>query len=166
MSSVEDASILEFRSPLGRLVLRITAFFIFLIIVLTFCQVVSRYLFNFTFAWVEEVSRYLFMWIVALGSAVAFQQGAHMSIDAVDAHLPKGARRYLHILRIALSIVAVGFLTYSGILVAWRNRGSSFFSLPGFPAVLGYMSVPVAGFLMLWFLSGRILPLLSIRRKP
>lgn len=136
----------------GRVSLRLTAYLILLTVILTFSQVVLRYFFNSALPWAEETSRYLFMWIVTLGSAVAFQQGAHMNIDAIDAHLSDRGKKYIGLARVSLSLVAMGLLTYSGILVAWRNRGSSFFSLPGFPSVIAYLSVPVAGIIIVYIL--------------
>lgn len=149
----------------SKIVLRIAAIFMFLIIALTFSQVVSRYLFNHAFAWMEEVSRYLFLWIVTLGTAISFHRGEHMNIDAVVWGMSDTGRRYVETLRTALSMMAAGLLTYSGVLVAWRNRGSSFFSLPGFPAVVAYLSVPIAGLLILWFLGSRIAPTLFPTRR-
>ena len=37
---------------------------------LIFVQVITRYFFGFTFDWSEELSRFLFVWVVLLGSAL------------------------------------------------------------------------------------------------
>jgi hypothetical protein len=39
-------------------------------LVIIFAQVVTRYLFNYTPEWSEELARFLFVWVVFLGSAL------------------------------------------------------------------------------------------------
>ncbi len=39
-------------------------------LVIRFAQVVPRYFFNYTPEWSEELARFLFVWVVFLGSAL------------------------------------------------------------------------------------------------
>ncbi len=124
---------------------RVNAVFMFAILSLTFSQVVLRYLFNHPVTWIEEISRYLFVWIVFLGSATAFRAGEHIKVDIFE-------RRdwpALQMLRGLITTGALVLLLWSGVLVAWRNRATPSYTLPDFPAVLFYGAVPVATALML-----------------
>jgi TRAP-type transport system small permease protein len=52
-------------------------------------QVITRYVFNDPFAWTEEVSRYLYVYIVFLGSSVAVSDRSHVAIGFLVAALPR-----------------------------------------------------------------------------
>lgn len=127
---------------------RISAVFMLAILSLTFFQVVLRYLFNSPMTWIEEISRYLFVWIVFLGSALAFRTGVHIKVDVLEG-LAGRFGNALMFLRVAISTAALVLLLWSGSLVAWRNRATPSYTLPDFPAVLFYGAVPVACVLML-----------------
>ena len=62
---------------------------------ITFIQVVARYVFNTGFVWALELTTFLFAWLVLLGISYGVQVGAHIGVDALvraaaGAH---GARR-------------------------------------------------------------------------
>ena len=54
-----------------------------IMVILTFAQVVSRYVFNNSLTWTEELSRYLFVWMSWVGVSLAAKEGQHICIDAV-----------------------------------------------------------------------------------
>jgi TRAP-type C4-dicarboxylate transport system permease small subunit len=125
-----------------------TAALMFLIIFLTFVQVLLRYVFSNPVAWIEEMSRYLFVWIVFLGAALAFRRGEHIQVDILK-NLGGRAFAVIATMRMLATSAAILMLAWSGALVAWRNRSISSFTLPDFPAVLFYAAVPIACLLML-----------------
>ena len=127
---------------------KLSALLVFLAIFLTFLQVTLRYFFNTPLAWIEEASRYLFVWIVMLGAAIAFRLDAHIRVDLIDNLLGTGSARLIAMVRNLLSLLATGLILYSGLLVAWRNRSAAAFTVPDFPAVVFYASVPVGAALM------------------
>jgi TRAP-type C4-dicarboxylate transport system permease small subunit len=137
------------RLNLWKLLSQSAAALVFLIIALTFFQVLLRYVFNSPVAWIEEISRYLFVWIVFLGSAVAFRSGTHIKVDIFEG-LGGPASAWLATVRVIVTSGALGILVWSGLLVTWRNRSTASYTLPDFPAVLFYAAVPVASLLMLF----------------
>lgn len=44
-------------------------------------QVTSRYFFNYSIFWTEELVRYLFVWSAFFGGSLAFKRGTHLAID-------------------------------------------------------------------------------------
>lgn len=130
--------------------------FVFATVTLTFTQVLLRTIFNNPQAWAEEVSRYLFAWIVFLGAAVCFARDAHIRVDIVDGLFSGRATAWLRWLRDLASLCAAAVMLYSGVLVAWRNRDSVFYTVPGLPQVLFYLAIPVSGALIVVFLFRRI----------
>lgn len=60
---------------------------------ITFVQVVARYVFNYSFVWALELTTFLFAWLIFLGMAYGVRVGSHIGVDAlVKALEPKAAR--------------------------------------------------------------------------
>jgi len=51
--------------------------------ILVFGNVVLRYAFNSGITWSEEMSRFLFVWMVFLGAIAALKENAHLGMDIV-----------------------------------------------------------------------------------
>ena len=61
---------------------------------ITFTQVVARYVFNFSFVWALELVTYLFGFLIFLGMSYGVRVGSHIGVDAlVKALKPKAWRR-------------------------------------------------------------------------
>ena len=67
-------------------------------IVIITLQVISRTFFSHAFSWVEEVCRYLFIYLIFGGAALAFSQGLFISVDFIGKFLPEGINRLFSIL--------------------------------------------------------------------
>jgi TRAP-type C4-dicarboxylate transport system permease small subunit len=65
---------------------------------LVFSQVVSRYLFSYSFAWVEALARYLMIWMAFFGAASLFKDDAHIRMDLVYNKFPQKVRSCLGLL--------------------------------------------------------------------
>jgi C4-dicarboxylate transporter DctQ subunit len=132
----------------------LTAFasaFLVATVALTFTQVVLRFVFNNPQAWAEEVSRYLFVWIVFIGAAVAVAHDVHIRIDVFVKWLGPRAQWGLRLFFCVVELICFAFVLYAGLVVSWRNRGSEFYTIPGLPQVLFYLAIPVSAVLMLIF---------------
>ena len=46
-----------------------------------FVQVISRYMFNYSFTWFEELGRYLGVFIAFLGASIGVKTGSHFTMD-------------------------------------------------------------------------------------
>ncbi|MEZ5604230.1 MAG: TRAP transporter small permease [Burkholderiaceae bacterium] len=78
---------------------------------LVFANVVSRYLFNHSLVWVEELTQYQMIWIAWLGAGLALREGRHVAVDLLEDALPERARR---ILRGAIALTMLAFLLALG----------------------------------------------------
>src|SRR3546814_2076081 len=65
---------------------------------ITFCQVVARYLFNSGAVWALELTTYLFAWLVLIGASYGFKISAHLGVDAFVKLFPARHQRYLILL--------------------------------------------------------------------
>ena len=75
--------------------------------VLVFFQVITRYFFSYTLAWVEELTIYLMIWMAYLGSAALFKDNDHIRLNLVINKFSKKARVYLYLL---LEVIQIAFL--------------------------------------------------------
>lgn len=78
---------------------------------ITFVQVIGRYVFNHSFSWSEEICRFLLAWITFGGSAYAFKQGAHIGVTYLVDKLPPTARKCVYIF---IQILTIGFFAMLG----------------------------------------------------
>ncbi|ABN78634.1 MULTISPECIES: TRAP transporter small permease [Cereibacter] len=66
-----------------------------LVLVLLSMQVIGRYVLGWSFAWIEEVSRFAFVWAVYFGFAVAAEKDRHIRVSVQIAFLPPRAQKIL-----------------------------------------------------------------------
>ena len=64
-----------------------------LMVMITFVNVVLRYVFNSAIIWGLEVTLILFAWLVLFGVSYGVKVTAHLGVDALTNMLPKRARR-------------------------------------------------------------------------
>lgn len=62
---------------------------------LTFVQVVARYVFNYSFVWVMEVTGIMFAWLIFVGMSYGVRVGAHIGVDALVKSLGARAARHM-----------------------------------------------------------------------
>ena len=58
-----------------------------LMLVIIFMQIISRYIFGYTFEWSEELARFLFVWVVFIGSALIIGDKGHMAVTLLSGKL-------------------------------------------------------------------------------
>lgn len=79
------------------------------IIISVTVNIVMRYIFDYPFSWTEELSIFLFVWIVFFGASVAAEQKRHVVLDLVISKIPKKWRR---ILQLFINLITIGFLIF------------------------------------------------------
>ena len=73
--------------------------------IVTFMQVVARYVFNYSFVWALELTGVMFAWLIFIGMSYGVRVGAHIGVDAVVRTLSKSAARVVSMIAAALCIV-------------------------------------------------------------
>jgi TRAP-type C4-dicarboxylate transport system permease small subunit len=58
---------------------------------MVFANVVLRFLTDHSILWVEEVSRYLMIWLTFLGAGLVLRYGGHIGVDTLQEALPRHA---------------------------------------------------------------------------
>ncbi|GGE28807.1 C4-dicarboxylate ABC transporter permease [Primorskyibacter flagellatus] len=96
------------------------AFILGLMTLITFANVVARYVFNSNILWALEATVFLFAWMSLLGAAYAVKKGAHLGVDAIIALLPATARRIVGLVAVAVCVI-FSFLLLKGAWDYWAN---------------------------------------------
>ena len=93
----------------GRLINEIEETLIALILgamtVVTFANVIARYVFNANILWALETTVFLFAWLVLIGASYCVKAQAHLGVDVVLNIVPAAARRVLAMLAVAACLV-------------------------------------------------------------
>lgn len=116
--------------------------FMLIMTVLVFANVVMRYLAGISLPWVEELTRYMMIWMAYLGAGLALRAGAHVAVEVVQDALPA---RLTRLLRTAIAVAILGFL----LAVAWYGFTYSQFTMRQSSPVLNlplgiiYLGVPI-----------------------
>ena len=133
---------------INRLVLYLIGFFMGALALILFTQVILRYLLHSPLTWSEEVAKYLSIWVVFLGMAVAMRRTLLIAVEAVIQNVPESIGRAMRLLSLLLIMVFVGYLTYIGTVLAFGAAEQNFASLE-LPMSLVYAAIPVGSFLTL-----------------
>jgi TRAP-type transport system small permease protein len=113
-----------------------------------FLQVALRYAFRTGFEGLDEVPRYLFVWLVMIGAAAAMQRGEHTALDYFVNRLgPRGQALTRAVTTAAAMGLFLVLIKASLVLVPNAQLQSS----PGLGLSLGYVyaAVPVGAVLIL-----------------
>ena len=78
--------------------------------VITFAQVIARYVFNYSFVWALELTSILFAWLIFIGMSYGVRTGSHIAMDAAVRLLGPRISRFVTIIATLLCIA------YSGII--------------------------------------------------
>jgi C4-dicarboxylate transporter DctQ subunit len=109
---------------LGRLVDAIEEGFIALLFaamtLVTFSQVVARYVFNSGAVWALELTVYLFAWLVLFGMSYGVKVHAHLGVDAFVKLFSSGTQRIFSLLAVAAGLIYGGILLIGSWDYVWK----------------------------------------------
>lgn len=137
-----------------------------LMTLITFANVIARYVFNGNILWALEITVFLFAWLVLMGASYAVKKHIHIGVDVVINMLSPGARKNLALLAWA-SCMAFSILLLIGswdywypfaterawletedipmpamfsFLADWFNEGEAYQNIPRF---IPYLALPL-----------------------
>lgn len=116
---------------------------------LLFINVLLRYIFVAPIGWAEELSLYLIVWVVFVGSSVAVRTQSHIGVDLLPLVLPPAARRLLAMFVAILILVFMAvFFYFSGAHTLRIYRSGQLTPVMLAPMWLTYLAMPVGSALM------------------
>jgi C4-dicarboxylate transporter DctQ subunit len=96
-----------------------------LMTIITFANVIARYVFNANILWALETTVFLFAWLVLIGASYCVKARAHLGVDAVLNLVGPGLRRVFALISVAACLVFSVLL----LIGAW-NYWAPFAALP------------------------------------
>lgn len=118
----------------------------------TTLQVITRFITKSPLVWTEEVSRMAFIWMTLLGATLATKHNEHLSLDLLQGRLPKGLEATLQVLlHLMMATVAAVFVVAGWAFVQMNATRIS--ETTGMPMFYLYISGPITGVLMLYYLA-------------
>lgn len=126
---------------------------------LVFANVVSRYVLNYSIIWVEELTRYMMVWVGFLGAGLVLRLGAHIALEAFQDLLPPSVARALRAGIVAVLGATFAAMTWLGVryaAFAWDQEtpvmnwstGAVYLAIPiGSALLLAHLFFIVGGYI-------------------
>lgn len=131
----------------------INVFLITLIIVLTFLQVLSRYVTHISMPWAQELTVYSMVWMVFFGCSMGMRKHEVASLTLLEHALPYRGKQILTIFNNAILITFLVIIFKANIAVTANamNRLSGMMRIP-----TGYVNIALSVMAVLVILYGLI----------
>jgi TRAP-type transport system small permease protein len=117
-------------------------------VLIVFFNVIGRYYLNTSLDWSEEVARFMLVWLVFLGSVLAYEKDEHLGLDILVKKLPPRAAALVGILADLLIMFAIGLLIFGGYRMAVDSWDWWSIAVP-IPLGVIYVIVPLCGGIMM-----------------
>ncbi|GAA4726047.1 TRAP transporter small permease [Brevibacillus fulvus] len=91
---------------------------------LVFGNVVLRYAFNSGITWSEEMSRFLFVWLVFLGAIAALKDKMHLGMDLVTNLLPPRLKKVVYVIQNLLVLYVLWLIMTGSLKMSILNMES------------------------------------------
>ncbi len=76
-----------------------------LMTLITFSNVVARYLFNDNILWALEATVFLFAWLVLLGASYGVKHNLHIGVDFIVAKFPENIKKAMALFAVAICLI-------------------------------------------------------------
>ncbi|MFP4347764.1 MAG: TRAP transporter small permease [Thermodesulfobacteriota bacterium] len=114
----------------------IAAVLLFVMAAIAFINILSRYLFHFSFAATEEITINLFVWMTVVGSGIAFERGGQLGMVTFYNLFPVKFKK-------AAIVLSAGLSAFLFILVDFYMIQAIYDEITLFHASSGALGIPV-----------------------
>jgi TRAP-type C4-dicarboxylate transport system permease small subunit len=141
------SSILKGIDRVNKFLVYVVAIILIVMSIVISFQVFSRFTLSNSLEWSEELSRYLMIWLVFLGTAVALRKKSLIGVEALSERLGFKKERALKTVVHIVSIIFFGILIFKGfeMLGHVANQKSPAMKIP---MTYPYAAIPVGAFFM------------------
>lgn len=134
-------------------------------VALVFTNVVLRYGFNSGISISVELSRFLFVWIIFLGTVVGLMRHEHLRVTTLSDRMPPIMRDVLQRL-VTLTMLGCCLMLTKGSYAQTRLNWTDLSPISGIPVGVFYLAALVAGVLMSLILLFRLLMPMRLQSVP
>lgn len=124
MSSNIDTNIKRFTDMSQKSINILLGLILACFMTIIFLQTIGRNFLHFSIWWSEEVSRYLFLWLIMLGVNASIYKKNMLRLEILDTILPKKVKEVTDLVVDILSLAVVSALLYCSILYI-KDLGSN-----------------------------------------
>ena len=115
--------------------------------IMVFLQVIFRYVLGEALSFSEELARYMFVWSVAMGTALALKKRSHIGVEVFVELIPVRFQNLMVLITSLLSLLFFGLLIWYGFVMvgATMDQESAALLLP-----MGYvyLAIPLSGIVL------------------
>ena len=133
--------------------------------IIVFINVITRYFFQMSLTWVEELSRYVVVWVTFFGLSSCARYGEHVNVDLVP-NLLKGSAKFIH--QVLLYLLCMGislYMTYISIqFTILQYQGGNTSIAITIPIWLIYLSTNIGFALMSYVYLRKLMAVISSRK--
>lgn len=126
------------------------------VIAIVSAQVAARNLFRSNIRWNQEVALLLTIWMAFLGIAIGVDKELHIRVELFYSWFPKGFQRFVDKMNEVLLLIVGAFFTIYGVRLIISTTRSKL-TVTKWPACLMYITIPIAGLCILYFVAMRML---------
>ena len=112
-------------------------------------QIVFRYFINASIPWSEELTRYIFIWQIWLGTSFAQRDGKHLKVEVLYSLMNPAGKKFLSVLSNLIFLSFCVFLTVNSFSLV-MNLAHRYSLSPAMeiPLLFVYLSLPVSNFVL------------------
>ncbi|MFD1606968.1 TRAP transporter small permease [Oceanobacillus luteolus] len=120
-----------------------------ILVLIVFVQVLSRYFLNYSFAWSEEIARYILIWVAWISVSYSIRRQEHLRIEFLKDRFSPTVQKYIELVVLILWFLFAIFLAIEGtnVILGIQSSGQTSPSI-GMPMWIAYLAIPVGGLLM------------------
>ena len=141
-------TILKAIDTVNKIVKYVIGFFLGIMVILIFFQVLFRFILPFSVPWLEELARYLMLYITFLAAAIALRHQQLISVEVLSEFLSQNNRRILKILVNVVCIVFFILLLQQGIKML-SNVATQQSPALQLPMSIPYAIIPMGALLLI-----------------
>lgn len=150
----------KFAETTTRLINYLIAAALSLMAVFVFGNVILRYFFNSGLTWAEEVSRFLFIWLIFLGAILALRDNEHLGVDTLVRKLSLKGKKILFVVNNVIILITLLFVLDGSWKLTMLNTDQSSPAI-GLPYAYVYVSGVVMSIGMIAIVIGKLYRVLA-----
>ena len=119
-------------------------------------NIVLRFVFESPISWANVVTRYAYIYVVLLGTAVSYIEGSHAQIDFIYDSVPRSVQGIFDLIHVlSMIFLCILLLVYGTkhVMTMWPVHSPV---VPWLSVGVVYLSVPLAAILMILFLVRKL----------
>ena len=127
-----------------------------LMIIITFIQVIFRYVLNSALPWAGEITIFFFIWVIFLGASITLHKGLHIGVDIITNQLREKNKKIIYIFTNILIIIFCILIFFGSIPLVIDNFTQRSPALE-IRLTYVYLSIPFSMIAMSWISLKKIL---------